>query len=240
MSLVQSRHRAPAFFPSAPIGPERPSVLRPAAHQAPHSTRFPHKILVTGVQFPLRPLTERCLMKTFICFFLLLTQLTNAAMAWSYPGDGPATQIERGRQWFLHSSKGTACATCHSLEGAGTAIGPDLTRLASVIGPRGLVTTIQMTMTACVQQIRLQNGRIFPGILKQKDGEQMEIYDLTKTPAVLLKIKSADVAAMKTNNKWSHPPTSTGYTPDELADIIAYLKFVATGVAKDVTASELR
>jgi cytochrome c553 len=58
--------------------------------------------------------------------------------------DVPNAQIERGRQWFLHSSKGLACATCHPLEGNGNAID----RLASVVGPRGLVMTIQMTMTA--------------------------------------------------------------------------------------------
>jgi putative heme-binding domain-containing protein len=154
---------------------------------------------------------------------------------------GDATsQIDRGRQWFLMSSKGLACATCHSLEGHGTAVGPDLTRLASVIGPRGLVTTIQMTITAYVQQITLANGRSFPGIQKQKEGDALEIYDLSKTPAVLLTLKSRDVASMKSNSNWTHPPTSAGYTPEELADIIAYLKFISTSVAKEVTVNELR
>lgn len=149
-------------------------------------------------------------------------------------------QIERGRQWFLHSTKGLACATCHLLEGNGNSIGPDLTRLASVVGPRGLVMTIQMTLTAYVQHVELRNGRNFPGILKQKDGDLLEIYDLSKIPAVLLRIKSADVGSMKPNTTWTHPPSSAGYKPDELADIIAYLKFVSTGTAKEVTVDELR
>ena len=153
--------------------------------------------------------------------------------------DAPNAQIDRGRQWFLHSTKGLACATCHSLEGNGNSIGPDLTRLASVVGPRGLVMTIEMTMTAYVQRVELRNGREFPGIQKQKDGDILEIYDLSKTPAVLLKVKSADVASMKGNTNWTHPPTSAGYLPNELADIIAYLKFVSTGVAKEVTVDEL-
>lgn len=153
--------------------------------------------------------------------------------------DVPSAQTERGRQWFLSSPKGTACATCHSLEGNGNDVGPDLTRLASVIGPRGLVMTIQMTMTAYVQQIELRNGRSFPGIQKSKEGDLLHIYDLSKTPAVLLNLKSGDVASMKPNKKWTHPPTSAGYTPEELADIIGYLKFVSTGVAKDVAVSDL-
>lgn len=153
--------------------------------------------------------------------------------------DAPTAQTQRGRELFLHSPKGLACATCHSLEGNGNSIGPDLTRLASVVGPKGLVMTIQMTMTAYVQEIWLQNGHVFPGIQKSKEGEIVEIYDLSKTPAVLLKLKASDVASMKPNTKWSHPPTSAGYSQDELADIIAYLKFVATGVAREVKTSEL-
>ena len=149
-------------------------------------------------------------------------------------------QIDRGRDWFLHSSKGVACATCHSLEGKGDAVGPDLTRLAGVVGPRGLVMTIQMSMTAYVQHIELKNGRNFPGIQKEKDGDILTIYDLSKTPAVEMKIKSGEVASMKANTKWTHPPASAGYTDSELADIIAYLKFASTGVVKEVTVGELR
>ena len=170
--------------------------------------------------------------RNLFCAFLLSGSILLAA-------DASNAQTERGRQWFLNSSKGLACATCHSLEGNGTAVGPDLTRLASVIGPRGLAMTIQMSMTAYVQQINLQNGRSFPGILKQKDGDVLEIYNLSKVPAVMMKLKSSEVASMKNNTKWTHPPASAGYTPEELADIIAYLKFVATGISKEVTVSDL-
>ena len=172
-------------------------------------------------------------MKRSLLFVFLLSGYVLLA------AEGPNAQIDRGRQWFLHSSKGLACATCHSLEGNGNSIGPDLTRLASVVGPRGLVMTIQMTMTAYVQQIELANGREFPGIQKQKEGDTLELYDLSKTPAVLLKIKSGDVKSMKANTKWTHPPSSAGYTQTELADIIAYLKFVSTNTVKEVTVDEL-
>ncbi len=165
-----------------------------------------------------------------------------ALLCWGLPAlaaDGAGAQIERGRQLFLNSPKGLPCATCHSLEGKGTAIGPDLTRLAGVVGPRGLVMTIQMTMTAYVQQISLKNGRVFPGIQKQKEGDTLDIYDLSKTPAVLLHVKSGEVSSMKENTKWSHPPTSAGYTQEELADIISYLKFAATGVSAEVAVKDL-
>jgi mono/diheme cytochrome c family protein len=160
-------------------------------------------------------------------------------MAVDKPGQIEQAQIDRGRQWFLHSSKGLACATCHSLEGQGNSIGPDLTRLAGAIGPRGLVATIRMKGTAYVVEITLGNGRSFPGIQKEKNGDVLDIYDLSKVPAVLLKIKSDDVMSMKAGPRWTHPPVSAGYTEAELADIIAYLKFVATGVATEVKVTDL-
>lgn len=172
-------------------------------------------------------------MKTTPILAFLLTASLFAA-------DAPNAQTGRGKEWFLHSTKGLACATCHALEGGGNAIGPDLTRLASVVGPRGLVMTIQMTMTAYVQQVELRDGRRFPGIQKRKEGDILEIYDLGKTPAELLRLNAGDVRSMKQNTAWAHPPTSAGYTPEELADIIAYLKFVSTGVAKEVTVNDLR
>jgi mono/diheme cytochrome c family protein len=161
-------------------------------------------------------------MKRSVFCVLLLSGSTLLA------ADASNAQTDRGRQWFLHSSKGMACATCHSLEGNRKAI-----------GPRGLNITINMSLTAYVQQVVLENGHSFSGLQKQKIGDVLEIYDLSKVPAVLLRLKSSEVASMKTNTKWTHPPASAGYTPQELADIIAYLKFVSTGVAKEVTVNDL-
>jgi cytochrome c2 len=176
---------------------------------------------------------EEFMKRSLVCLFLLGACAVRAAEA-------PDAQIDRGRQMFLNSPKGVACATCHSPEGKGAAVGPDLTRLAGVVGPRGLVMTIQMSMTAYVQDIEMKNGRHFPGIQKGKDGEMLQIFDLSKTPPELISAKASDVASMKENTKWKHPPAGAGYAPEELADIIAYLKFAATGVAKSVTVADLK
>jgi mono/diheme cytochrome c family protein len=168
--------------------------------------------------------------RSVLCIFLLSTA--------GFAGDASTPQTQRGRELFLNSPKGLPCATCHSLEGRGNSIGPDLTRLAGVVGPRGLVMTIRMSMTAYVQQVTAQ-GRTFPGIQKQKEGDTLEIFDLSRTPAVLLTLKSSEVTSMKPNTKWTHPPTSAGYTDEELADLIGYLKFAATGVTSEVLVKDL-
>jgi cytochrome c553 len=147
-------------------------------------------------------------------------------------------QAERGKELFLHTTKGTACGNCHEVGGVGTAVGPDLTKLASVVGPRGLVSTIQMSMTAYVQEYKVKDVGTFPGIAK--DGSNgAQIYDLSKTPPELHEVKAGDVQSQKQNEKWKHPPAAAGYSNQELADLIAWLKWAATGSTKEVKADEL-
>jgi mono/diheme cytochrome c family protein len=147
-------------------------------------------------------------------------------------------QVERGKEFFLHTTKGTACGTCHQIGGVGTPIGPDLKKLASVVGPRGLVSTIQMSMTAYVQEYKIKDLGTFPGIQKEGSGGS-QIYDLSKNPPELHDIKAGDISSQKQNEKWAHPPAKANYTPQELADVIAWLKYAATGNAKEVKASDV-
>src|SRR6266849_4922721 len=103
-------------------------------------------------------------------------------------------QVQRGRELFTKSAKGIPCGTCHSLAGVGTAVGPDLKTLASVVGSHGLVMSIKMTMTAYVQEVKTSSAT-FPGMLKQKQGDEIEIWDLSQTPPVLRKFTSKDVVS---------------------------------------------
>src|SRR5882724_11000360 len=70
-------------------------------------------------------------------------------------------QAQRGRELFSKSPKGTACATCHLMDGAGTAIAPDLSRMASIATAHSMVATIKMTMTNEVQLVKAPGGK-FP------------------------------------------------------------------------------
>ncbi len=151
----------------------------------------------------------------------------------------PATkQAERGRELFLKSAKGTACGTCHAIAGVGNAVGPDLGRMASLVAPRGLVMAIQMTVTAYVPEVKGPDGT-FPGIQKQKQGDEIEIWDLGQAPPALRTLKSRQVISMSANRSWKHPPASAGYTSQELADIIGFLKWAAVGGRKEVSVAEV-
>jgi putative heme-binding domain-containing protein len=144
------------------------------------------------------------------------------------------TQVQRGQELFEKSAKGIACATCHQVKNIGTAVGPDLTKLASVVGPHGLVKTIQMQSTEYVQEVKTADGKTFVGIQKQKQSDELQIWNLSQMPPKLLTLASKDVSSITRETKWKHPPTSAGYTSQELADIIGFLKWASTGSRTEI------
>jgi mono/diheme cytochrome c family protein len=153
---------------------------------------------------------------------------------------GPITpQAERGKQLFTSSTKGTPCGTCHKMGDTGNAVGPDLKTMASYVSPQGIVSTMHMSMTAYTQEVKTSDGKHFPAFEKGKQGDQVELWDLSENPPVLRTYKAKDVST-KQNEKWKHPPSTTDYSAQELADIVAFLKWAATGVQKDVSPEEVQ
>jgi len=150
----------------------------------------------------------------------------------------PTPQIERGRELFTNAKKGVACKTCHSLGGVGTAIGPNLTNMASNGSVHSIVMTMHMTMTEHVYRVKTQTAN-FPGILKQKYGDKAEYYDLSQIPPVLRTLYNNQIVSLERDDKWRHPPAMANYTAQELADVISFLKFVSTGSQQEILAADV-
>ena len=147
-------------------------------------------------------------------------------------------QGRRGRELFLHSAKGTACATCHRMADVGMAVGPDLSMMAGNATVHSMVATMRMTMTNTVLLVKTANGS-FPAVLKQKEGDDSEYWDLSKLPPELHKLASKEILSTQRDTKWQHPPATVEYTPQEFADLIAFLQWAATGSQKEVRVSEI-
>jgi mono/diheme cytochrome c family protein len=148
---------------------------------------------------------------------------------------GPNPQIERGQTLFFADN---GCATCHALKGRGTAVGPDLKVLGRV-GVRALVTAIRATRTEYVETIKLKGGDTFPGIKVSADSTTMQYYDLSKKPPELRKFAPGDVQSKSDNAAWTHPPATSGYTNQQIADIIAYVRWAAAGERKAVDPADV-
>jgi len=146
--------------------------------------------------------------------YFLMFAVTKAALA-----ADPPEQAKRGQGLFnLKSSPGYACATCHQVAGQGKAVGPDL--LA--------------TRTQYVKAIAPLNRKPYPVI---QSGEIF--YDLSKNPPLLVNLTPEEPPKARDNADWKHPPESRGLTKPQLADLIAYLRFVAIGDTKGVDPQDL-
>jgi mono/diheme cytochrome c family protein len=149
----------------------------------------------------------------------------------------PPAQAARGQTAFLDESVPTHCSECHSLAKRGTAVGPDLNRLAR-LNARAIVMAIKATRTQYVQWVKLKNGKEFPGMPGAKEGATIEYYDLSVTPPALKKLDKSEIASAGDNATWKHPPESAGYTPQQLADIIAFIKWASYGDTKSVSTAD--
>lgn len=148
----------------------------------------------------------------------------------------PNPQIERGQTLFFAD---TGCGTCHALKGRGTAVGPDLKVLGKV-GVRALVTAIRASRTQYVESIKLKEGDAFPGIkAPSSDAATLQYYDLSKTPPELRKFAPGDVQSKTDNSTWKHPPSAGGYTNQQMADIVAYIRWATAGDRKAVDPSDV-
>lgn len=150
----------------------------------------------------------------------------------------PTAQIQRGHDLFVSSPKGTACGTCHRMAGEGTAIGPDLTVMGSMGTVHVIVSTMRMTMTTYVQSFKTSTDT-FPGMLKEKKGDESQIWDISKMPPELRTLASNQIISVARDGKWKHPPASVDYTNQEFADLIGFLRWASTGSVKEVKASEV-
>jgi mono/diheme cytochrome c family protein len=146
------------------------------------------------------------------------------------------TQIDRGEALFFESPGG--CGTCHALKGKGTAVGPDLKVIAR-LSPGGIATAIRSTVTQYVQVAKLKTGESFPTMPPSGDQPKLKLYDLSKMPPELHEVDKADVS-MSANATWKHPPIARKYTNEQMADIVAYIRFAGANIRKEVDPSDVQ
>lgn len=152
--------------------------------------------------------------------------------------DIPA-QAGRGRAIFLDAEKANHCATCHQLGKDGKAIGPDLTKIAR-LSPKAIVVSILASRTVYAQEVTLKARRKFPAMVASDKDGTVKLFDLSKAPPEELTMERSAIYSIKDNASWKHPPESTGYKAEQLADVIAYIRFVAYGDTKGVDPSEVK
>ena len=146
-------------------------------------------------------------------------------------------QIDRGEALFFGSANG--CSSCHSLKGRGTAVGPDLRGIGR-LSPAAIVMAVHSTAAQYVQDVTLKSKETFPAMPGAKDDKTIQLYDLSKTPPELRKIDLAEIESMTNTAKWKHPPAVDKPTAQQMADLVAYIRYAVTGARQAVDPSEVQ
>jgi len=146
------------------------------------------------------------------------------------------SQIQRGEALFFDSP--AACGTCHALKGRGTAIGPDLKGVAR-LSPAGLAMAIRSTATQYVQSMKVKSAGTFPAMPPGGDEKTVKVYDLSKMPPEVHEVDRSEIS-MSPNNAWKHPPSHGKYTDEQIADLIAYVRYAGAGSRTPVDPADVK
>jgi mono/diheme cytochrome c family protein len=145
-------------------------------------------------------------------------------------------QTDRGEALFFDAAKG--CGSCHAMKGKGTAAGPDLKDL-SRLTPKGLAMAVRSSVTQYVVQAKLKTGETFPAYVVKVDDTTVTAWDVSKRPPEPHKIAKADMTSTD-NQSWKHPPSVNKLTEEELADVIAYIRFAGANSRTPVGVDDIK
>ncbi|MEM7145407.1 MAG: sulfatase-like hydrolase/transferase [Verrucomicrobiota bacterium] len=136
--------------------------------------------------------------------------------------DGDAA---RGRDVFM-AGKG-ACITCHQIGDAGRAVGPDLSRIGRIRSKRDLLESILYPGASLARdfeayEIETRDGAVLFGVIERESGEAIHLLDATGVAKVIAR---GEVAEVRPGAVSLMPAgLEQSMTPEELVDLIAYLK----------------
>lgn len=137
--------------------------------------------------------------------------------------------VQEGKALFFDPARSKSCHFCHSMQGEGTSIGPDLSKIgerparqlfSSIILPHQTKDPRYATVI-----LRLRNGESVIGVKKEEDDESIRVFDTTELPAVLRTVQKGDVIKSEAANESVMPKDyASKYTVKQLLDLVTFLK----------------
>ena len=131
----------------------------------------------------------------------------------------------RGREIF--NAPGSLCATCHTVDGSGNKIGPDLGAIGDKFQRRDLIRSIlEPAATVAVgygtTTIETHDGTTRVGVVKSAGPDGVEMIGVD---GARVRIAAADIASRKDDDVTLMPPgLQLGMGPRGFVDLIAYLE----------------
>jgi len=132
-----------------------------------------------------------------------------------------------GQVLFFDASNTKHCASCHSFQGRGGDVGPDLARAAAK-SPKEILQDIldpDATLAAPIVTVVMKSGEKITGVQKQDAPDRIRLYDASSLPPVLRTIYKDQI---QTVSPETHSPMPHDYgkvlTRKQLLDLVSFLK----------------
>jgi putative heme-binding domain-containing protein len=160
--------------------------------------------------------------------FVLRPEELTSLVAFIRAGFDPASaavrvgDAERGRALFAGSAE---CASCHRVNGVGPRLAPDLSDIGSIRTLAALQRSL-LTPTESLLPIHrpvrvvLNNGQALRGRRLNEDTYYVQLVDDQEK---LHSLAKADLRELVVDTRSAMPSYADRLTPDQLADVIAYL-----------------
>lgn len=146
---------------------------------------------------------------------------------------------QAGQAIFFNLSRPGACAACHSYNGHGGPIGPDLSTIAKRT-PReiyqSMVKPTAPNPDYPVVSITTDEDKSVTGILKQKTDAVVQLYDVSSVPPVLRSFYGAKIGTTPATAPYDHDLSAL--SREDLAALVTFLKSAAPA-SKDTTFEDL-
>ena len=136
-----------------------------------------------------------------------------------------AGDVRRG-QLVFHSEK-AACYSCHAIGYRGGNVGPDLTKVGSVRSDRDLLEAILFPSASFVRSfepvaVATRDGKVYSGLIRGENADELLLATGVNQEA---RIARREIEEMRPGTVSVMPAgLDQQLTPQELADLIAFLK----------------
>jgi len=123
--------------------------------------------------------------------------------------------FDKGKALFFDASIENNCGVCHAIDGAGTAIGPDLRKLKRTRAE--LIAAIENPPQSQLTKITLKNGDTILGI----PAGESRMWDTEGLPPVLRNINKEDIVTTETVQGQVMPKSQ--YANEQLNEIVSFI-----------------
>jgi putative heme-binding domain-containing protein len=176
-----------------------------------------HKVITDGIPDSSMPAFKELLKPAEISAVVnyVLSLSGKAPEQQTGPAEPAPLSFDKGKSLFFDAANENNCGVCHAVDGAGTAIGPDLRKPKRTRAQ--LIAAIENPPESKLTRITLKNGDTIQGI--QKD--ETHIYDTEGLPPVLRSLSKTDIAKVEITTGRAMPKYQ--YTKDQLNEIASYI-----------------